>query len=165
MVSCVVFLVFGVEMLFGLMPFKACPLFAFVFVVLFFVSLVVGVFVGDVFLFFFFSLSLSLSQALGKPKPLLGFGFPLVFLHPGRGLRLRPVRLHFLLHQGHAQPLLVFFLLVGIVVFLVWVFSVCSGWVVFLGGWLSGGGFLHALGDSINASVGRGRRTRHPSPP
>ena len=56
------------------------------------------------------------------------------------------------------------FLLVSVVVFLVWVFSGCSGWFVILGGWLSGGGFLHALGDSINASVGRCRRTRHPSP-
>ena len=36
-------------------------------------SLVVGMFVGDVF-------SLSLSQVLGKPKPLLGFGVPFVFM-------------------------------------------------------------------------------------
>ena len=56
-----------------------------------------------------FSLCLSLSQVLGKPKPLLGFGFPLVFLHPGHGLLLQPVRPHLLIHQGHAQLLPFFF--------------------------------------------------------
>ena len=56
----------------------------------------------------FFSLSFSLSQALGKPKPRVGFGIPLVTLLPGRGVRLRPVPLHFLLHQGLA-PHLCFF--------------------------------------------------------
>ena len=45
--------------------------------------------------FFSLSFSLSLSQALGKPKPRVGFGIPLVTLLPGRGLRLRPVPLHF----------------------------------------------------------------------
>ena len=38
----------------------------------------------------------------------MGFGIPLVTLLPGRGLRLRPVPLHFLLHQGLA-PHLCFF--------------------------------------------------------
>ena len=72
MVSCVGFMVFGVEMLFGLVPFKTCPLFALMFVspLFFFFCLV-----WSPTTFFF----LSLSQALGKPKPRLGFGFPLVF--------------------------------------------------------------------------------------
>ena len=53
---------------------------------------------------------LSSSQALGKPKT-LWFGFPLVFLHPGRALCPRPVLLHLHLHQGLAQPLFcVFFI-------------------------------------------------------
>ena len=86
---CVVFLVSGVEMLFGLVPCKTCPLFGLLFVVLFFFFFsVVGMFVDDVF--FSFSLSLYLSGA-GEPQTPEGFVFPLVFLHPGRGLRLRPV--------------------------------------------------------------------------
>ena len=55
-----------------------------------------------------FSLCLSLSQALGKPKPLLGFGFPLVFLLPGRALRPRPVPRAQHIHPGIA-PAPVFF--------------------------------------------------------
>ena len=74
MVSCVVFLVFGVEMLFGLVPFKTCPLFALVFVALsFFLSCC-----GDVRWRHF--LSFSLSQVLGKLQtPFWGLGFPLCF--------------------------------------------------------------------------------------
>ena len=55
-----------------------------------------------------FFLFLSLSGA-GEPQTPAGFVFPLVFLRPGRGLRHRPVPLHFLLHQGFA-PHLFFFL-------------------------------------------------------
>ena len=50
-----------------------------------------------------FSLCPSLSQVQK------GFGFPLVFLHPGHGLLFQPVRLHLLIHQGHAQLLPFFF--------------------------------------------------------
>ena len=117
-------LVFGVEMLFGLVPFKTCPLFALVFVVLFFflsLSLLLWGCSSATF-----SPCLFLSQARGKPKPFLGFGVPLVFLHLGHVLRLRSVRLHVLLHQGHAQPLPFFFSSASLV-FLVWVFSGCSG--------------------------------------
>ena len=71
-VFCVGCMVFGVEMLFGLVPFKTSPLFALVFVVLSFFS-----FCWDVRRRRF-CLCLSLSQALGKSKPRLGFGFPLV---------------------------------------------------------------------------------------
>ena len=105
---CEVFLVSGVEMLFGLVPFKTCPFFGLLFVCPFFFSLVVGMFVDDVFLFLCLSLSLSLSGA-GEPQTPAGFVFPLVSLRPGRGLRLRPVPLHFLLHQGLAPHLFFFF--------------------------------------------------------
>ena len=68
------FLVSGVGiMLFGLVPFRTCPLLAQMFVCPLSFFLLFGVVADDVFLSFF------LSQALGKPKPLLGFGFPLVF--------------------------------------------------------------------------------------
>ena len=82
-----------------------------------------------------FSLVFSFSQALGKPKPPLGFGIPLVTLLPGRGLRLRPVPLHFLLHQGLAPHLCFFFfssLGCRLGVFLVPCLG--SGW--FLRGWV-----------------------------
>ena len=82
LVFCVVVLVLGVEMLFGLVPFRTCPRVRF------------GVCCPLFLLFCYgdvrrrrFSLCLSLSQTLGKPKPHLGFGFPLVTLHPGRALR------------------------------------------------------------------------------
>ena len=67
--------------------------------------------------------SLSLSQALGKPKP-FWFGFPLVFLRPARGLRLRPVLLPHHLHPGFAQPLFFFFLSSPSLVFRFGCFSV-----------------------------------------
>ena len=54
------FLVLGVEMLFGLVPFKTCPLVRWVFGVPSLFLLLFGMFAGDVFLFFF---SLSLSGA------------------------------------------------------------------------------------------------------
>ena len=51
-----VFLVSGVEMLFGLVPFKTCPFFGLLFVVLFFFLWLLG---GSSTTFFFFSVSLS----------------------------------------------------------------------------------------------------------
>ena len=94
------FLVSGVGMLFGLSPFMTWPH--------------VCPDVCSLSLFFFLSLSLSLSlvryfrrrrflsfslsQVLGKPKPPLGFGIPLVSLHPGHdrppGSVLRAPHLH-----------------------------------------------------------------------
>ena len=50
----------------------------------------------------------SLSQALGNPKP-LWFGVPLVFLHPGHALRLRPVHLPPHIPQGIAPAPVFFF--------------------------------------------------------
>ena len=88
--SCLVFKPFRPRPMFG---FCMCPSF-----------LCLVCFVAAVF-----SLVFSFSQALGKPKPPLGFGIPLVTLLPGRGLRLRPVPLHFLLHQGLAPHLCFFF--------------------------------------------------------
>ena len=73
-------------MLFGLVPFKTRPLFALVFVVLSFFSFVMGMFAGDVFFSVFFFLS-----GAGETQAPLGFGFPLVTLHPGPALRLQPV--------------------------------------------------------------------------
>ena len=61
-----------------------------------------------------FSLFLSLSQVLGKPKPRLGFGFPLVTLHPGHDLPLGPVLHHRQLLLGH-RPAPVFFFFVVVV--------------------------------------------------
>ena len=101
---CVVFLVSGVEMLFGLVPFKTCPFFGVLFVVLF----LSGCWDVRRRRFLFLCLSLSLSGA-GEPQTPAGFVFPLVFLRPGRGLRLRPVPLLFLLHQGFAPRLFFFF--------------------------------------------------------
>ena len=101
-----VFLVSGVEMLFGLVPFKTCPFFGLLFVVLFFFLWLLGC---SSTTFFFFSVSLSLSGA-GEPQTPAGFVFPLVSLRPGRGLRLRPVPLHFLLHP-RPRPAPVFFFL------------------------------------------------------
>ena len=65
--------------------------------------LLFGMFAGDVFLSFF------LSQALGKPKPRLGFGFTLVYLLRGRGLRPRPGRPARHLPLGVAPAPVVFF--------------------------------------------------------
>ena len=63
MVFCVVFfLVLGVDMLFGLVPFKTCPLFALMFVSPLFLCLF-GLFADDVF-----SLSFSL-RCWGNPNP------------------------------------------------------------------------------------------------
>ena len=56
----------------------------------------------------FLLLCLSLSGA-GEPQTPSGFVFPLVFLRPGRGLRLRPVPLLCLLYQGFAPHLFFFF--------------------------------------------------------
>ena len=68
-----------------------------------------GMFADDVFLSF-----CSPSQVLGKPKPLLGFGFPLVFLLHGHRLLLQPVHLAPHVHLGHAQLLFFFFFAVVI---------------------------------------------------
>ena len=117
---CVLFLlVFGVEMLFGLVPFKTClPLVRIGVCSPFFFSLFLSLSLcccGDVrrrrFFSFSLSLSLCLSQVLGKAKPLLGFGVPLVFLHPGRGLRLQPVHQARLLPLGHRSALFFLFVL------------------------------------------------------
>ena len=102
------FLVFGVEMLFGLVPFTTCPLFALVFVVLSFFSLVVGMFVGEVFL-------LSLFLRCWEPQtPKLGFGFPVVFLRWTRTPSSTVLRAQHL-HLGYA-PAPVFFSLRVVVV-------------------------------------------------
>ena len=86
MVTGVGFMVFGVEMLFGLVPFKIRPLFALMFVspLSFFCCLVRSPTT--------FSLFFSLSGA-GETQTQFGFGFPLVSLHRGRALRPRPVPL------------------------------------------------------------------------
>ena len=68
-IVCLEFLVSGVEMLFGLMPFKTCPLF-----VLLFVSTSLSLVVWDVrrrrfFSVFFFSLFLSVSGAWETQTP------------------------------------------------------------------------------------------------
>ena len=159
--GCMAFLVSGIEMLFGLVPFKTSPLFALVFVVLSFFSFVMGMFAGDVFLSVFLSL-----RRWGNPNPFWGLGFPpLVTLHPGRGLRARPVRLHFSPSPRPRPAPAVFFLFVSVVrlpgldvlgLFWMGCVSLC--------GCLSGGGLLQAHRDCINAAVGWGRRTRHPSP-
>ena len=73
---CVVFLVLGVDMLFGLVPFKTCPLFALMFVspLSFFCCLVCS---PTTFISLSFSFSLSLSlRCLGNPNPVWGLGFP-----------------------------------------------------------------------------------------
>ena len=86
------FLVSGVGMVCGLVPFKTGPLFVLVFVVPSLFSLVVRMFVGDVFsLSFSLSLSLSLSLRRWGTQTPFGVWVPLVTLHPGRALRLLPV--------------------------------------------------------------------------
>ena len=142
-VFCVVFSVSGVGiMLLGLVPFRTRPLLAKVVVVLSF-SLVVWLVSTTPF-----SLFLSLSGA-GETQTHFGFGFPLVSLHLGHDLPLQSARPAPHLHQGH-RPAPVFFFSPSSLVFLVWVFSGWSGWIVFSGGWCSGGGSLHASGDSTN---------------
>ena len=156
---CVVFLVSGVEMLFGLVPFKTRPLFGLLFVVLSFFLWLVGC-LSTTF-FFFFSLSLSLSGA-GEPQAHAGFVFPLVFLRPGHGLRLRPVPLHFFLHQGFAPHLFLFFsslfarvFLFGFAFLSCWVVCVCVEWVV----------LLHSSLASCNTCCQRGGAARDMPPP
>ena len=60
LVCCVVFLVSGVEMLFGLVPFKTCPLFGLLFVVLSFFLRLLGCSSTPFLFFLFLFLSLSL---------------------------------------------------------------------------------------------------------
>ena len=72
MVSCVGFMVFGVERCLVWCPSRPAPCLLSCLCPLS-LSFLFGLFADDVFSFF-----LSLSQALGKPKPYLGFGFPLV---------------------------------------------------------------------------------------
>ena len=125
----------------GLVPFKTCPLFGKLFVVL-------SSFSGCLVDFVVVALSLSLSLSLrrwGNPNPVWGLGFPLCSLLAGRGLRHRsgPHAPHFPL--GIAPAPVFFFsfaspsfvgLLVGLVAVgcvLVWVFcfSACGGWCCF----------------------------------
>ena len=72
LVCCVVFLVSEVEMLFGLVPFKTCPFFGLLFVVLSFFLRLLGCsstpFLFFLFLFLFLSLSLSL-RCWGTTNP------------------------------------------------------------------------------------------------
>ena len=118
MVFCVVFLVLGVDMLFGLVPFKTCPLFALMFVspLSFFCCLVVR---RRRFLSFF------LSQVLGKPKPRFG-----VWVSPcvssswprvSTPTRRRAPHLHL---PQVPHPLLCFFFFLSSP--LAWVVSVCG---------------------------------------
>ena len=120
------FLVSGVEILFGLVPFKTSPLFALVFVVPSLFSFVVGMCVGDVF-----SLSLFL-RCWGTPNPFWGLGFPLCSLRPGRELRLQSAGLAPHLHQGH-RPAPVFFFCSPLASFGSWwlLVSFCFGGVGF----------------------------------
>ena len=85
MVSCVGFMVFGVEMLFGLVPFKTCPLFVLMFVSPSLFLLLFGMFADAVL-----SSCLFLSGAGEAQAPARGLGVPLVFLHHGHALRLQP---------------------------------------------------------------------------
>ena len=156
LVCCAVFLVSGVEMLFGLVPFKTCPLFGLLFVVLSFFLRLLGC-SSTPFLVFSHSLSLSLSLSLsgaGEPQTPAGFVFPLVFLRPGRGLRLRPVPLHLLLHQGFA-PHLFFFCFSPSLVFWWWLFLGCGG--CFRPLLLGGSGALCVLADTLSAPSRRGK--------
>ena len=68
------FLVSGVGIMFGFVPFRTCPLFALMFVSPLSFLLFTSVCRRRFSLFLF---SLSLSQVLGKPKPISGLGFPL----------------------------------------------------------------------------------------
>ena len=141
-VFCVVFSVSGVgNMLLGLVPFRTRPLLAKVFVVLSF-SLVVWLVSTTPFSLFL------LSQVLGKPKPISGLGFPLCLFILATISLFNP---HALLRTyiKVTAPRL-FFFFPSSLVFLVWVFSGWSGWVVFSGGWCSGGGSLHASGDNAS---------------
>ena len=102
------FMVFGVEMLFGLVPFKTspCSLWCLLSSLSF---LFVGMFAGDVFVRVFLFL-----KRWGNPNPVWGLGFPLCSLLPGHALRPRSVRLAPFIHRGIA-PVRVgfFFFLVG----------------------------------------------------
>ena len=79
-------------------PFKTRPVYELLLVSSFFLCQ----FDISVATFFFFFLSLS--GAGETQTPFRGFGVPLVFLRPGRALRLRSVRLPLHLQQGRAQP-------------------------------------------------------------
>ena len=93
-----------------------------------------------------FPLFLSFSQLLGKPKPHLGFGVPLVSLHPGHALRLPPVLQSRPLHPGHA-PAPVFFFIVR------WYGGGGGGGSRFGWGCFSGFGFRFGVGTFTHALV------------
>ena len=102
------FLVSGVGIMFGFVPFRTCPLLAQMFVcpLSFFVCLV--------WLPTTFSLFLSLSGA-GETQTHFGFGFPLVSLRPGHDLRPRSVHRPLHLPQGPAPaPVFFFFFFVAV---------------------------------------------------
>ena len=100
---CMAFLVSGVGIMFGFLPFRTCPLLAQLFVcpLSFFVCLV--------WLPTTFSLFLSLSGAGETQTPFGGLGFPLCSLLPGRGLRRQPVHRAQHFPQGFAPAPAFFF--------------------------------------------------------
>ena len=113
-------MVFGVEMLFGLVPFKTYPLFALMFVSpLSFFSVW---FVRRRSFSFFLSL-----RRWGNPNPVWGLGFPLCSLLAGRGLRLP--------FPKASPPHLPFFFFSFVVVVRGYVGG-WSGFVCFLVGWV-----------------------------
>ena len=118
------FMVFGVEMLFGLVPFKTSPLFALVFVVLSFFLL--GCSPAT-----FLSLSFSFSGAGETQTPFGVWVSPCVLFLPDALYVLDPYALLRLYIEASLQLLCVFFFLVGARVgcVLVLVSLSCPGWV------------------------------------
>ena len=106
-------LVSGAGIMFGLVPFKTCPLLAKLFVVLVFFSLVVWLVSSSSFsLSLSLSLSLSFSLSLrrwGNPSPVWGLGFPLCSLLLGRALRVYDPYSLLLFFTKVPAPALVFF--------------------------------------------------------
>ena len=156
-VFCVVFSVSGVgNMLLGLVPFRTRPLLAKVFVVLSF-SLVVWLVSTTPFSLFF------LSQVLGKPKPISGLGCPLCLFILATISLFNPHALLRTYIKVTAPRLFFFFFFFAVVarlsglgvLGLVWMGCV-FWWLVFW--WW----FLACIWRQC--IVGRGRRTRHPSP-
>ena len=164
---CMAFLVSGVGIMFGFVPFRTCPLFALMFVspLSVFRCLVCSPTLS-------FSLSLSLSQALGKPKPRWGFGFPLVFsagwTRTTSSIRTtcsayssRHCSRDCLFFSFASPPFVVCWLVLWrSVAFLFGFFLGLWWWMIVLG---RSGHFLHCMQDVLGI-LGRGRRTRHPSP-
>ena len=131
---CLDYLVSGVGILFGLVPFKTCPLFA-----LMFVSSLSFSCCGDVrrrrFLF-----SLSLSGA--GEKPLLGgLGFPLCLFFLAEHYAFNPYAKLRSYTKASPSPCVVFFFFSVVARLPIGMFLDWCGWVGFLGGWLSVGVF------------------------